>query len=106
MPVELSVIQSVASIGDTVLSMSSRLRSMKTVNKQDAIMVAERLRYVKAACRVRAYGELVRECSDQMEETLRHMQQKNVPDFVQEMNMELLRIQYEELKRIVMNYNK
>ena len=69
MPVELSVIQSVASIGDTVLSMSSRLRSMKTVNKQDAIMVAERLRYVKAACRVRAYGELVRECSDQMEET-------------------------------------
>ena len=106
MPVELSVIQSVASIGDTVLSMSSRLRSMKTVNKQDAIMVAERLRYVKAACRVRAYGELVRECSDQMEETLRRMQQKNVPDFVQEMNMELLRIQYEELKRIVMNYNK
>lgn len=106
MPVELSVIESVANIGDTVLSMSSRLRSMKTVSKQDAIMVAERLRYVKAACRARAFGELVRECSDQMEDTLRHIQQKNVPSFMQEMYMEMLKMQYEELKRIIMNYNK
>lgn len=101
---ELSVIQAVSNVGQAVMSMMSSAMSMKTVRKQDALLLEERLRYLKNACRAYGLGQLTRTSINEMEKTLQNIKQKDYTGSMLDMSMNMLNIQYELLCQNIRDY--
>jgi hypothetical protein len=101
---ELTVIQMLANVGQSVMSMATSVKTLRDVRKQDAVILEEKLRYLRDACRARGIGELTRLSIDEMERTLHNIQQKNFTGNMLEMAMKMLQLQYETLCQIIQNY--
>lgn len=101
---ELSVVQAVSNVGQAVMSMMSSAMSMKTVRKQDVLILEERLRYLKNACRAYGLGQLTRTSINEMEKTLQNIKQKDFTGSMLDMSMNMLNIQYELLCQNIRDY--
>lgn len=101
---ELTVIQMLANVGQSVMSMATSVKTLRDVRKQDAVILEEKLRYLRDACRARGIGELTRLSIDEMERTLHNIQQKNFTGNMLEMAMKMLQLQYETLCQIIQSY--
>ena len=96
--------KALTTVGQAVVSMAQSVRVNRSVRKQDVVVLQEQLRYIKAACRVKAYGELIRLSIDEMEKTLQRITQKNFFGEMLDMAMNLLQMQYQALSLNIQNY--
>lgn len=101
---ELSIIQAVSNVGQAVMSMMSSAMSMKTVRKQDALLLEERLCFLKNVCRAQGVGHLTRTSINEMDKTLQNIKQKDYTGTMLDMSMNMLNIQYELLCQIIRDY--
>ncbi|MGN1369310.1 MAG: hypothetical protein ACI4WX_10605 [Aristaeellaceae bacterium] len=104
MKMELSVIQAVTNIGQSLLSMISNVKNLKGTRKQDAIRLQESLSTLRYKCRQMGIGELTRISIDEMDETLQMILLKNYDDAMLDMAMDMLKLQYQRLYRNLQNY--
>lgn len=101
---ELSVIQAVTNVGQALMSMASSAMSLKTVRKQDAVILEEKIRLLKHACRTQGAGELTRLSLNEMDKTLQNIRQKGYSGEELNMAMNMLNIQYQILCKNIQDY--
>lgn len=101
---EMAVCKAVTTAGQAIVSMAQSVKINRSVRKQDAAVFQEQLRFIKAACRARSYGELTRLSVNEMEKTLQTITQKNFSGEMLDMSMDLLKMQYQALRQNVQNY--
>lgn len=94
---EVMLIQAVSNVGQAVTSLATSVRTFGTLRKQDAVVLEERLIYLKRACRAHGYGMLVRQSVEEMEKTSKSIGQKNFTGPMLDMSMKLLGMQYQAL---------
>lgn len=76
MSTDLSLIQAVTNVGQSIMSMAASAASVRSTRKQEAAILAERIRYLKSVCRARGVAELCRYSIAEMEKTLRDIKEK------------------------------
>ena len=101
---EMTVYKAIKTAGQAIVSMTQSVKVNKSVRKQDAVVFQEQLRYIKAFCRTKGYGELTRLSVDEMEKTFQRITQKNFSGEMLEMSMDLLRMQYQALRQYIQFY--
>ncbi len=101
---EMIVYKAISTAGQAIASMAQSVKINRSVRKQDATVFQEQLRYIKAACRAKGYGELTRLSVDEMEKTLQRITQKNFSGEMLDMSMDLLQMQYQALRQNIQNY--
>ena len=101
---KMEIINAIASAGKAIVSMTKSVKSQRMVNKADAAIFLEQIRFIQSRCRVRAYGVLVRDCVAEMSITLDHINKKCFTGQSLECAMDLLRMQYEGFAQILRNY--
>lgn len=101
---ELSVIQAVTNVGQALMSMASSAMSLKTIRKQDAVILEENLHLLKHACRTQGAGEITRLSLNQMDKTLQNIRQKGYTGDELNMAMNMLNIQYQMLCKNLQDY--
>ncbi len=101
---ELSVIQAVTNVGQSILSMVSTAKSLNGIRKQDAIILQENLSILRHKCRQMGIGELTRVSIDEMDKTLQTIRLKQYDGEMLDMAMGMLKLQYQMLYRNLQNY--
>ena len=101
---EITVYKAIATAGQAIVSMAQSVKTNRSVRKQDAVVFQEQLRYIRAACRAKGYGELARLSIDEVEKTLQRLTQKNFSGEMLDMSMELLSVQYQAMRQNLQNY--
>lgn len=102
---KLALIQVATSVGDAVMSMAASAKSLRSVRKEDAVILAERINCLKRACRAHGCGELARISLNEMEKTFRDIQMKNYTGAMLDMSMEILNIQHQKLCQNLQDYS-
>ena len=101
---EMTVYKAVKTAGQAIVSMAQSVKNNKSVRKQDAVVLEEQLRYIRAACRAKAYGEITRISVDEIDKTLQRITQKNFSGNTLDMSMALLNMQYQALCQNIQTY--
>lgn len=101
---EMTVYKAITTMGQAVVSMARSVKINRSVRKQDTAVFEEQLRYIKAACRAKGYGELTRLNVDEMEKTFQRITLKNFSGEMLDMSMGLLKMQYQALCQNIQKY--
>ncbi len=101
---ELTVIQAVTNVGQALMSMALSTKSLRALRKQDAVILEEKLRYLRHLCRTQGLGEITRASLNEMEKTLNDIQQRNFTGDTLNMAMSMLNLQYQMLCKIIRDY--
>lgn len=101
---ELSVIQAVTNVGQSILSMVSTAKNLRSIRKQDAIILQEDLSILRQKCRQIGIGEITRVSLDEMDKTLHAILLKEYDGEMLDMAMGMLKLQYQMLYRNLQNY--
>lgn len=101
---ELIVFQAVTNVGQALLSMIDSVKSLSGFRKQNAVILEEKLRYLRHLCRTQGIGDLTRTSLNEMEKTLKDIQQNNYSGKMLEMSMNMLDIQYQMLCKNIHDY--
>lgn len=101
---ELTVIEAVSNVGQAVMSMAASAKTLRKVRKQDLIVLDERLRYLKRACRAQGVADLTRVSLNEMDKTYQNIQQKNYSGPMLDMAMDMLKLQYQMLYQNIQDY--
>ena len=103
---ELMLIQAVSNVGQAVTSLATSVKTFGAIRKQDAVVLEERLIYLKRACRAKGYGMLTRQSVDEITETCQRIKQKNLSGPSLNMAMKLLSLQYQALYENIQAYSQ
>ena len=101
---ELSVIQAITNVGQSILSMFSNAKSLKGIRKQDAIILQEDLSLLRQRCRQIGIGKLTRVSIDEMDKTLHVILLNKYDGEMLDMAMGMLKLQYQMLCRNLQDY--
>lgn len=101
---ELTVIEAVSNVGQAVMSMAASAKTLRKVRKQDLIVLDERMRYLKSACRAQGVADLTRVSLNEMDKTYQNIQQKNYSGPMLDMAMDMLKLQYQMLYQNIQDY--
>ena len=101
---KLALVEAVASIGDAVMSMAASAKSLRSVRKEETVILAERIICLKNACRVHGCSELARICLNEMDKTFREIQIRKYSGPMLDMAMGILDIQYQKLCQSLQDY--
>ena len=101
---DLSIIQTAANVGQSVLTMISTAKNLKTLRKQDTIILQEELVILRQKCKQIGIGELTRVSIDEMDKTLKTITIKNYNGEMLDMAMGMLQLQYQMLYSNLQNY--
>ncbi len=94
---KLSVIQSLANLGESITSIASTVTNMRSLRKQDVALFYERLNAMKATCKARGIGVVARTSLDEMEKTFERINSMSSNAMLREMNMQILKTQHQLL---------
>ena len=103
---ELMLIQAVSNVSQAVTSLATSARTFGTIRKQDAVVLEEKLIYLKRVCRAKGYGMLTRQSIDEMEKTYQSIKEKNFSGPTLNMAMKLLSLQCQVLYENIQAYSQ
>lgn len=101
---EIMLYQTITTIGQAVSDLAQKARSRQGLRRKDLILLEEQLRFLKTACRMKAYDDLLCLAADEMERTVRHFADKGFPGELQEWALEMLKMQSDHMRRLLRAY--
>ena len=101
---EIMLIQSVASLGQTIASMISAVRSCKGISKQDAVIFEEQLKFIKARIKAKGIEELCSVTLEQLQKTYNNIVQHKYSGEMLRIATEMLNFQHQALQNIIASY--
>lgn len=101
---QMIVFEAIKTTGQAITSMIQCVRSKKAVRKQDIVICEEQLRFIKAAFREKACGEMTRISIDEMERTIHRIEEKNFSGDMVLMSLELLNLQHQGMCKIIRSF--